>query len=41
MSRFGYICDVINCAAPHDDVLVVDDGAIVTANAYIAYKHFF
>ena len=25
----------------HDDVLVVDGGVIVTANAYIAYKFFF
>ena len=25
----------------HDDVLVVDGGAIVAANAYVAYKYFF
>ena len=24
----------------HDDVLVVDGGAIVAANAYVAYKYF-
>ena len=25
----------------HDDVLVVDGGAIVTVNAYVAYKYIF
>ena len=43
MSRFGYISDVhVSIAQPtHDVVLVVDGGAIVAANAYVAYKYFF
>ena len=42
-SRFGYISDEINCAAHARivDVLVVDGGAIVTANACVTYKYYF
>ena len=42
ISRFLGILAMQSIAPPtHDDVLVVDGGAIVAANAYVAYKKIF